>query len=164
MATRTAKKESDLEKLMKKLKPAQIRFVYLYMGAEDGKCYNNATASYIRAYEIDTPTRKVKLPDGSEGYTSEYKSAKTKGYQLLTNGDIQKLRNLLLSEIGIDKEWIKRRYADFAVQNKNPALALTATDRLAKITGVVIDDTKKVDIPQITELANAIKGILTPKK
>ena len=164
MATRTAKKESELEKLLKKLKPAQIRFTYLYMGAEDGKCYNNATASYIRAYEIDTPTRKVKLPDGSEGYTPEYKSAKTKGYQLLTNGDIQRLRILILDAQGIDKDWIKRRYADFATQNKNPALALTATDRLAKITGVVVDDKVKVDLPQITELADAIKGILTPKK
>ena len=164
MATRTAKKESDLEKLMKKLKPAQIRFTYLIMGAEDGKCYNIFFFNHKTAYEIETSTRKVKLPDGSEGYTPEYKSAKSNGHRLLTNADIQKLRNIILSEIGIDKEWIKRRYADFAIQNKNPALALTATDRLAKITGVVVDDKVKVDLPQITELADAIKGILTPKK
>lgn len=159
MAKRSAKQESELEKLLNKLKPAQIRFTYLYMGAEDGKCYNNATMSYIRAYEITTTTSK----DPKTGdYTPEYKSAKTMGYQLLTKPDIQKLRTLLLTDIGVDKEWIKRRYADFAVQNKNPALALTATDRLAKITGVVVDDTKKVDIPQLTELGNTIKLLLTP--
>lgn len=159
MAKRTAKQESELEKLLKKLKPAQIRFTYLYMGAEDGKCYNNATLSYIRAYEIETST--VKDPKTGD-YDPKYKSAKQMGYKLLTTIDIQKLRNCLLDEIGIDTQWIKRRYADIATQNKNLPLALASTDRLAKITGVVQDDKTKIDIPQLTELGDTIKQLLTP--
>lgn len=158
MAKRTAKQESDLEKLLKKLKPAQIRFTYLYMGAEDGKCYNNATLSYLRAYGIETSTQKQ--ADGK--YTGEYLNAKSRGYELVTKSDIQKLRNLILDQIGIDTEWIKRRYADIATQNKNLPLALASTDRLAKITGVVQDDKTKVDIPQLTELGDTIKALLTP--
>lgn len=158
MAKRSAKQESELQKLLNKLKPAQVRFTYLYMGAEDGKCYNNATLSYLRAYGIETSTQKQ--ADGK--YTSEYLNAKSRGYELVTKSDIQKLRNCILDEIGVDTEWIKRRYADIATQNKNLPLALASTDRLAKITGVVVDDTKKVDIPQLTELGNTIKLLLTP--
>jgi hypothetical protein len=34
---------------------------------------------------------------------------------------------------------------------------------MAKLTGMITDD-KKVDIPQLEELGNAIRSILTPKK
>lgn len=165
MAKTTVKKESEIEKLMKKLKPAQVRFIQLYMGMEDGKCYNNATLAYLTAYDIDTPTRRVKdSVTGKEDYTAQYKSAKTNGYKLLTNADIQKLRNAILDDIGINTQWIKRRYSDIASQSKNLPLALASTDRLAKITGVVKEDNTKVDIPQLTELGETIKALLTPKK
>lgn len=159
--TKTTKDE--LKTLLAKLKPAMVRFVYLYMGGEDGSCFNNATKSYLRAYEIDTPTIKIKQADGRDDYTKEYKSAKTKGYQLLTNGDIQKLRNLLLLQSGFDIETIKKRYAELAYQNKNLPIALTSTDRIAKIAGLISDD-KKVDIPQLTELGESLKTLLTPKR
>ncbi len=165
MAKKTVQKESEIEKLTKKLKPAQVRFIQLYMGMEDGKCYNNATLAYITAYDIDTPLRRIKDPKtGIEDFTAQYKSAKTSGYRLLTSVDIQKLRNAILDDIGVNTQWIKRRYSDIASQSKNLPLALASTDRLAKITGVVKEDNTKVDIPQLTELGETIKALLTPKK
>lgn len=160
---KTEKIEDDLKSLLKKMKPAHIRFTTLYMGGEDGSCFNNAVKSYLRAYDIDTPTIKVKQENGKEDYTKEYKSAKTNGYKLLTNADIQKLRNLILLESGFDISMIKKRYAELAYQNKNLVIAVQATDRVAKIAGVISDD-KKVDIPQLTELGESIKSLLTPKR
>lgn len=165
MAKRIPKQESEIERLTNKLKPAQVRFIQLYMGMEDGKCYNNATLSYLTAYNVETSTRKVKDPvTGIESYTKEYLNAKSRGYELVTNRDIQKLRNAILDDIGVNKEWIKRRYSDIASQSKNLPLSLASTDRLAKITGVVKEDSNKVDIPQLTELGETIKALLTPKK
>lgn len=158
-----AKVSPEIEKDLKTLKPSHIRFVYLYLGGEDGKCFNNATLSYLRAFEIETPTTKVKQPDGREDYTSEYKSAKTSAYELLTKPDIQNLKSKILLETGFNPDTIKKRFAELAYQNKNLPIALTATDRVAKIAGIISDD-KKVDIPQLEALGNAIREILTPKK
>lgn len=147
-----------LNELTKKLKPSNIRFVYLYLGGEDGKCFNNATLAYLRAYEIETRTTK----DADGNYTSEYKSAKTNGSRLLTNADIQKYKDAVLLHAGFNPDTVKRRFAELAYQNKNLPIALTATDRIAKITGVLKEDSKSVDIPQLTELTEHIKAILTP--
>jgi len=159
----TKKKETktkdELKELLKKMKPAHIRFTYLYMGGEDGKCFNNATLAYITAYEIDTSLRRN---EKTGKFTKEYMGAKSSGYKLLTSTDIQKLRNLILLEQGYDIAHIKRRYAEIANQNKNLPLALSATDRIAKITGVIKEDSKSVDIPQLEEIGRAIKQILTP--
>lgn len=162
MATKKAKEEDILKTLMTKLKPAMIRFVYLYLGAEDGKCFNNATLSYLRAYDIDTVTTKVKQENGAEDYTSAYKSAKSKGYDLLTKPDIQKFKHHVLLKQGYEPDNIKKRFAELSQQNKNLPIALTATDRMAKIAGVIKEDSKSVDIPQLTELTDHIKKILTP--
>lgn len=150
--------ESVLSSLLKTMKPAHIRFVYLYLGGEDGKCFNNATLSYLRAFEVDTST--TKQADGK--YTKEYLNAKTRGYELVTNRDIQNLKQAILLENGFDINTVKRRFAELAYQNKNLPIALTATDRIAKITGVLKEDSKSVDIPQLTELTEHIKAILTP--
>ena len=155
--------EDDLKSLLKKMKPAHIRFITLYMGGEDGSCFNNATKAYLRAFEIDTPTIKVKQDKGDDDYTSAYKSARTNSSQLLTNTNIQKLRSLILLKSGFDIENIKTRYSELAYQNKNLPIAITATDRIAKIAGVISDD-KKVDIPQLTELGDSLKALLTPKR
>lgn len=161
----TAKKEvSVVEELTNKMKPAHIRFVYLILGGEDGACFNNATRAYIRAFEIDTTTRKVKQDNGKEDYTKEYKGARSSASALLTTPNIQKLRQALLLEAGFNPDNIKRRFAELAYQNKNLPIALTATDRIAKIAGVLKEETKNVDIPQLTELTDVIKGILSPKK
>lgn len=153
--------KDEIEILTTKLKPAQVRFVYLYMGSEDGKCFNNATLSYITAYNIDTSLRRN---EKTGKFTNEYLTAKTCGYELLTKPDIQKLRHHILIDQGYNTENIKKRYAEIASQNKNLPLALSATDRIAKITGIIKDDSKQVDIPQLTELTEHIKRILTPKK
>ncbi len=156
--------KDTIESISARLKPAMLRFLYLYMGMEDGKCWNNATLSYIRAYEIDTPTTKViKKKNGEMTYTPQYKSAATRGYELVRNSEIQRLRHLLLSEAGYTPENIKKRYAELAIQNKNPIVALNANDRMAKIANV-IDDNKKVNIPELEALGDAIKSVLTPKK
>ena len=165
MAKKTITKTQDdeLKALLKKMKPAHIRFITLYMGGEDGSCFNNATKAYLRAYDIDTPTIKIRQESGKEDYTKEYKSAKNSGYDLLTKPDIQKLRHLILLKSGFELDTIKRRYSELAYQNKNLPIAITATDRIAKIAGVISDD-KKVDIPQLTELGDSLKALLTPKR
>lgn len=158
MTKKKDKTKDELKELLKKMKPAHIRFTYLYMGGEDGKCFNNATLSYIVAYNINTSLRK-----NAEGkYSKEYLSSKVSGFELLTNHNIQKLRHLVLLEQGYDISNIKKRYAEIANQNKNLPLALSATDRIAKITGVIKEDSKSVDIPQLEEIGRAIKQILTP--
>lgn len=141
------------------LKPAELRFLTLYMGGEDGKAFNNATLAYLIAYEKWTPTIMQKKKDGT--YHTDYMTAKTMGYRLSTKVHIQKARTHILLEIGFKPETIKKRYAEIMSQQRNLPLALTATDRVAKIAGLITDD-KKVDIPQLTELGNAIKDLLTP--
>jgi hypothetical protein len=153
--------KDEIAILTTKLKPAMVRFVYLYMGSEDGKGFNNATLSYIIAYNVETSLRRN---EKTGKYSKEYINAKTRGYELLTNRDIQKLRHHILLDQGFNTDNIKKRYVEIANQNKNLPLALSANDRIAKITGVVKDDSKQVDIPQLTELTEHIKRILTPKK
>lgn len=153
------KTKDELKELLKKMKPAHIRFTYLYMGGEDGKCFNNATLSYLNAFEIDTSLRRN---EKTGKFSKEYLSSKVNGYKLLTSANIQRLRHLILLEQGYDVENIKKRYAEIANQNKNLPLALSATDRIAKITGVIKEDSKSVDIPQLEEIGRAIKQILTP--
>lgn len=160
----TAKKEtkrqriSALEKVGAKLNDRQKRFVHLYAGAEDGKCFGNATLAYFTAYYPEETKKK----DDKGEYTVEYLTAKSNGYKLLTNTYIQKYRDELHLKIGFDPETIKKRYSELAGQNKNLPIALTANDRRAKIAGVIKEDVK-VDIPQLEELGKAIKTILQPK-
>lgn len=142
------------------LKPAELRFITLYMGMEDGKAFNNATLSYLIAYEKWTPT--VMQKDKKTGlYSKDYLVAKSAGYKLLTKGYIQKARTHILLEIGFNPDTIKKRYAEIMTQQRNLPLALTATDRVAKIAGLITDD-KKVDIPQLTALGDMMKELLTP--
>lgn len=149
------------DKVSKGLKPAEMRFVVLYLGGEDGKCFNNATRAYIVAYDIDTPLKKVKNNKGIEDYTPQYKAAKSNAYTLLTKADIIAFRDKVLLENGFDPSTIKKRFAELAYQNHNLPIAHAATRDMAKLTNMITDD-KKVDIPQLEELGNAIKSILTP--
>lgn len=155
MAKATTKTKDPLAEL----KPAELRFLTLYMGMEDGKAFNNATLAYLIAHDKWTPTVMQKQKDGS--YSKEYLNAKQLGYRTLTKVHIQKARTHILLEIGFKPETIKARYAELMTQSRNLPLALTATDRVAKIAGLITDD-KKVDIPQLTELGNAIRELLTP--
>lgn len=153
------KKEKDAyEELLRKLKPSHVHFVHLYLGAEDGKCFNNATLSYLKAFNIETSTKKDK--DGK--YSKEYLNAKSRGYELVTNRDIQKFKNMVLLEQGYKPENIKRRFTELANQNKNLPVAHASVRDMAKIAGVLKEDSKSVDIPQLTELTEHIKKILTP--
>ena len=153
-------KETKTKDPLAELKPAELRFISLYMGMEDGKAFNNATLAHLIAYEKWTPT--VMQKDKKTGlYSKEYLVSKTAGYKLLTKGYIQKARTHILLEIGFKPETIKARYAEIMTQQRNLPLALTATDRVAKIAGLITDD-KKVDIPQLEELGNALKSLLTP--
>lgn len=157
--------EQKIIELQSKMKPAHLRFLSLYMGGEDGSCWNNATKSYLKAYEIDTITTKVKDPKtGNLEYTKEYKSARANAIRLITSDNIQKLKNYILLNVGYDKDVIKKRYTEIAMQNKNLPVALQANDRVAKIAGLINVDDKKVDIPQLTELGDAMKQLLTPKR
>lgn len=145
-----------------KLKPAELRFLCLYMGMEDGKGFNNATLSYLIAYGKWTPI--IMQKDKKTGlYDKVYNTARTEGYKLLTKPDIQKARKHILLEIGFNPDTIKARYAEIMTQNRNLPLALSATDRVAKVAGLITDD-KKVDIPQLTELGDVLKTLLTPKR
>lgn len=160
MVKKTPKQSSQVEEVGKKLKPAQVRFVYLYLGGEDGKCFNNATLSYLRAYDIDTRTTK----DADGKYTKEYLSAKTNGGRLLTNAVIQKFKNQILLESGFNPDTIKKRFSELAYQNKHLPIAHASLRDIAKITGVIKEESKVVDIPQLEAIGENIRKILTPQK
>lgn len=151
------KHEDPYEVLISKMKPTHIRFVNLYLGGEDGRCFNNATHAYIKAFDINTSMKKV---DGK--YSKEYVGAKSSASALLTSPNIQKLKHLILLEQGYKPETIKKRFTELAFQNKNLPIAHASTRDMAKIAGVMKDDSKSVDIPQLTELTEQIKKILTP--
>lgn len=146
-AKKTTGKKEDVCKEMK-LKPAEIRFVYLYLGGEDGECWNNATRAYAVAFEKDINDPK------------QYATSRSEGSRILTKPNIQKYRDDLLLSIGYDPENIKKRYSEIASQNKDIRTALQANDRVAKIAGVLRDDPTKVNIPELEAVANAIKSLL----
>jgi hypothetical protein len=148
------------EEIGSKLKPAQMRFVYLLLGAEDGKCFNNGTLAYLRAYDIDTRTTR----DADGKYSSEYLSAKANASRMITNANIQKFKNQILLESGFNPDTIKKRFAELAYQNKNLVIAHASTRDIAKIAGVIKEDSKTVDIPQLEAIGESIRNILTPKK
>lgn len=140
------------------MNPQRIRFVHLYLGSDGGKCWSNATLSYLWAFNGDnTPS---KTADGQ--FTPQYQTARTEGCKLLTNPSIQRYVNDLLLEVGYKPETIKKGIAKWATQEKNPVVALKALENMAKITGVMKDDSKVVDLPQIVALTEAVKHILTP--
>ena len=155
-----AKKKTNakLEEVKKNLNERQKRFVHLYLGAEDGKSFGIATDAYFRAY---SETAEKKDKDGN--YTSEYLTAKTNGNKLLSNTYIQAYIKQIELEVGFSSDEIKRRYSQLANQNKNLVVALSANDKRAKIAGVVKDDVK-LDIPQLEELGQSLKQLLTPKR
>lgn len=148
------------EEIGSKLKPAHIRFVYLILGGEDGKCFNNATLAYLRAFDIDTRTTR----DADGKYSSEYLSSKVNASKLLTNANIQKLKNSILLETGFNPDTIKKRFSELAYQNKNLVIAHASTRDIAKIAGVIKEESKVVDIPQLEAIGENIRRILTPKK
>ena len=158
--TPKAPKTPKSEEIGSKLKPAHIRFVYLILGGEDGKCFNNATLAYLRAYDIDTRTTR----DADGKYSKEYLSAKAHASRLVTNGNIQKFKNAVLLESGFEPNTIKRRFAELAYQNKNLVIAHASTRDIAKIAGVIKEESKVVDIPQLEAIGENIRRILTPKK
>lgn len=155
----TAKKKPVTKKATEpkkeKLTPAMIRFVYLYLGGGDGTCWNNATRSYFFAYNGEDALIK----DAKGEYTKEYRTALTEGPALLGKPRIQKYKDELLTSIGYDPENIKKRFAELSGQNHNLPVALQATDRMAKVAGLLSDD-KKVNIPELEALGQAIKSIL----
>lgn len=163
MAAKTAKptKKGKDQKQEKKAKltPAQIRFAYLYLGAEGGECWNSATMAYLRAfYPEGTETKEQRGRDWV--YTSAYKVANTEGPKLLVKPGIKAFVDELLTTAGYSPDVIKRRYAQLAMQDKNLPIALQATDRVAKIAGVVRDEGLKVNVPELEAVAEAIKGAL----
>lgn len=152
----TKSKEKKTKDTSKGLSPAQIRFVYLYLGGYDGNCWNNATLSYFYAYnDEDTP---LKNADGT--YSKQYLTAKAEGSSLLAKPSIRSYMEDLLTGIGYDPKAIKRRYAELASQNKNLPVALQANDRMAKVAGVIRDDPTKVNIPELEAVAAAIRKVL----
>ena len=155
---KTAKKVNPLLAL----KPAELRFLTLYMGGEDGKGFNNATLSYLLAYDKWTPEIMDRDKE-TKKYDPVYNTARQEGYKLLTKPHIVKAREYILIEIAYKPETIKARYSELMNQNDNLPLALSATDRVAKIVGLISDD-KKVDIPQLEEIGNSLKTLLTPRK
>lgn len=146
------KQKADKTELMK---PVWIRFCYLYLGAEDGRCFNNATMAYFRAFYPDLKETKDK--DGK--YLPQYMTANTEGHKLLVRPRIKDFIHDMLLNQGYKPENIKKRFAELASQNKNLPLALTANDRLAKISGVLVDD-KKLDIPQLDRIGDMMKQVL----
>ena len=132
-----------------KMTPAQIRFVYLYLGSENGECFNNATRAYGLAFDKNLEDIK------------QYNTSRAEGSKLLAKPSISAFKDKVLLELGYKPETIKKRYAQLANQNTNLPLALQANDRVAKIAGVLKDDPTKVNIPELEAVATAIRKILS---
>jgi len=147
------KKREDL------LTPARKRFVELYLGSDGGKCWNSATMAYLWAFYGDNTPHKNK--DGT--FTNEYNVSKGEGYKLLAKPCVKAYYQKILSDT-FKPEEIKNGMIEWAKQKKNPVVSLSAYEKLAKITGVMKDDTKTVDLPQLVALTASIQAILTPKK
>jgi len=147
------KKKEDL------LTPARKRFVELYLGSDGGKCWNSATMAYLWAFYGDNTPSKTSKGE----LTSEYNIAKGEGHKLLAKPCIKAYMNKILSDT-FKPEEIKNGMAEWARQKKNPIVSLNALEKIAKISGVMKDDTKTVDLPQIVALTATIQAILTPKK
>lgn len=156
--TKTPAATKVVEKKPKKeLSPAWIRFVYLYLsGGPTGEYWSNATLAYFYAVNDDDTPRKDK--DGN--FTKDYNAARVLGPRLLLNVAIQKYIKDLLNESGYTPDAIKKRYQELSSQNKNLPVAVQATDRVAKIAGVLKDEPTKVNIPELEALGDAIKRIL----
>lgn len=151
-----SKKTPKQKDTTKGLTPAQIRFVYLYLGGYDGNCWNNATLSYF--YSYNDAEAQLKNADGT--YSKQYNTARVEGPKLLLKPAIKAYMEDLLTGIGYDPKQIKRRYAELASQNKNLPVALQANDRMAKVAGVIRDDPTKVNIPELEAVAAAIRKVL----
>lgn len=151
MARKTTPTVKDMSYYLAKLKPAEIRFVHLWLGGEGGACWNNATRAYCVAYEKDFDNPR------------EVKSASTLGSRMLGKVEIQEYKTYLLTQHGYTENSIKARFGALSIQDSNLGVALASTDRMAKIAGVIKDDALKVDIPELTKLADGIKSILEGK-
>lgn len=147
------KKKEDL------LTPARKRFVELYLGSDGGKCWNSATMAYLWAFYGDNTPSKTSKGE----LTSEYKVSMNEGHKLLVKPCIIAYKNKLLSDL-FKPEEIKNGMSEWAKQKKNPVVSLKAYETIAKITGVMKDDAKIVDLPQLVALTATIQAILTPKK
>lgn len=139
------------------LSPFHTRFLQLYLsGGPTGEYWSNATLSYFYAlHDEDTPRK-----DNDGKFTKEYNNARVLGPKLLLNVAIQARMKEILTVSGYTPEAIKKRYHELAGQNKNLPVAIQATDRVAKIAGVLRDDPTKVNIPELEAVANAIKQLL----
>ena len=138
----------------------QKRFVHLYLGAEGGVTFSNASLSYLWAYNYD----RFPVKDKDGNYTKEYNTARVEGSRMIAKPHIIAYMESLLLEVGLDPNNIKMGIAKWSRQEKHPVVALSALEKLAKITGVMKDDTKVVDLPQLVALTATIQSILTPKK
>ena len=64
----------------------------------------------------------------------------------------------------LDRAAIKERFGELGFQNSNLGVALSATEKIAKISGVLKDDALKVNIPELEVLGEGIKQILSGSK
>jgi hypothetical protein len=153
-----------LKDLEAKLKPAEIKFVRQYIGMEEeGRGWNNATISYAIAFDREDDLKKVYDPEQKKMvYSPGYAVCRSEGSRLLSKPNIFAYRQARLDEF-YTEDRIKRRYSEIGWQNKNLAVALSGVDRVAKIKGILKDDSMKVDIPQLEALTSGIKTILEKK-
>ncbi len=152
MAKRSSTEPKTLQDFHKMFKPATVRFVHLYLGGEGGACWNNATKAYGVAYDKDMDDAK------------EAKTARSEASKLMTNPDIQAYKHFLLVKHGYTEDAIKERFSQLGRQDSNLGVALSATEKIAKIAGVIKEDALKVNIPELTALGEGIKEILTAAK
>lgn len=142
-----------------RIKQRHREFCLLYSGiANEGKCYMNATRSYIVAYrgeiiekEKDPITERMK-------YTGEYWTCKTKASILLSKGIIKEWLNWFWGDT--DRNKMIRRLNDIAFQNKDIKTARQATVDVLKVTGEFQESTKH-DIPELERLTDVIQEVLS---
>lgn len=162
-------------------------FLEYYLGWHEAECFGNATYSYMMAKGKDLDTVKelsrpliVEEQEAIEGedtetgevdtvlirrkvYHSEYKTARTEGWKLLTKPDTKTVKADMLQKLFKDPNRAKNRHVELAEQNKNIVVARQANADILKMTGE-LEDKQTVNIPQLMELTTKIGGILTSSK
>jgi len=166
--TKKIKKDKKIagEKVGRVLGEREKLFCQYYLGIGHKGTFGNVTQSYWDAYYSDKEVEIINAVGEKEfhpaqmknpitgNYTTEYNSARTLGSRLYANVNIKNYIKSLVKDVDLEFEM-----GTVAKQNDQLNAKVQAGTLLAKLTGK-LKEQAQVNIPEITFLADSIKGIL----
>lgn len=143
----------------KPLTEEQLRAIALYLGDEGGIAFKNQTQAYAIAHGKGYLESRVKDENGNIVESKEHRDTRVYASKFFRQQRVQAVLHDILLHSQYHPDNIKKRFAELSIQNLNLPVALSATEKIAKIEKVINDSTK-VDIPQLSELTDTVKKIL----